>query len=56
MINYQRFIALTSKEGDYIQKIEKLEKRCTSLETLIANQKQEIKELKNKLQKTDNAM
>ena len=42
------------KYSEYIKKIEKLEKRCTSLETFIAQQKQEIKELKNELQrKTD---
>lgn len=39
------------KYSEYIKRIEKLEKRCMSLETLIAQQKDEIKELKSKLRK-----
>ena len=39
------------KYSEYIKKIEKLEKRCMSLEALSSQQRNEIKALKNKLQK-----
>lgn len=39
------------KYSEYIKKIEKLEKRCMSLEALNSQQRNEIKALKNKLQK-----
>lgn len=39
------------KYSEYIKEIEKLEKRCMSLEALNSQQRNEIKALKNKLQK-----